>query len=187
MKFIDTKVSGTYIIDIERQHDDRGFFARTYCRTEFMEHGLDADFVQCNVSFNLVAGTLRGMHFQLPPHDETKLVRCTAGALYDVVIDLRPDSPTFEQWEGVELTAESHRMVYVPSGCAHGFLTLAMNTEVSYLMGNYYKAQAAQGVRWDDPTFDVSWPRQPAVISHRDASYTDFRGSELEHTLVGRQ
>ncbi len=165
---------GAYLIDLERLEDERGFFARSWCSREFETHGLNPRTLQCNVSFNRTRGTLRGMHYQADPYGEAKLVRCTAGALYDVVVDLRPASPTFMRWQAVELTAESHRMVYVPEGCAHGFQTLADNTEVFYQMSELYRPEYARGVRWDDPAFGIRWPDGERIISARDRSYPDF-------------
>lgn len=174
MRFIETPLPGAFVIEAELQHDARGFFARTFCRDEFREHGLDTGLAQCNISFNRQRGTLRGMHFQAPPLAEAKLVRCTLGAAYDVVVDLRPASPTFRQWTGVELTAGNRKMIYVPQGLAHGFITLADDTEMFYQMSEVFDPACARGVRWDDPAFRVRWPAPPAVISERDRSYPDF-------------
>jgi dTDP-4-dehydrorhamnose 3,5-epimerase len=174
MIFTETKLKGAFVIDIEQLGDERGFFARTWCKREFAQHGLDANLVQCSVSFNHARGTLRGMHYQRAPHEETKLVRCTTGAIYDVVIDLRHDSPTFTQWTAVELTASDHRMLYVPKNFAHGFQTLQADTEVFYQMSEFYRPDFASGVRWDDPTFSIRWPLADRIISTRDATYPDF-------------
>lgn len=174
MIFIETKLKDAFIIDPERMEDDRGFFARTWCRQEFLTHGLNPDLVQCNMSFNRKKGTLRGMHFQEAPHEEAKVVRCTMGAVYDVIIDLRPDSGTFTLWVGVELTAENRKMLFIPEGFAHGFLTLEDNTEVFYQMSEYYAPGAGRGVRWNDPVFDIAWPGEVSIISGRDATYPDF-------------
>jgi dTDP-4-dehydrorhamnose 3,5-epimerase len=167
-------IAGVYLVEPERHCDERGFFARTWCREEFARAGLNADWVQCNVSFNSKRGTLRGLHYQAAPHEEVKLVRCTQGAIYDVVVDLRPGSPTFRQSFGVELTAANHLAVYIPAGCAHGFQTLADGSEVFYQMGAPFEAAAARGVRWNDPAFAIAWPMSPTVISERDQAYADF-------------
>jgi dTDP-4-dehydrorhamnose 3,5-epimerase len=155
--------------------DERGYFARAWCRNEFEEHGLESALVQCNISFNTRKGTLRGMHYQAAPFAETKLVRCTQGAICDVVLDLRSQSPTFKRWVAVTLTAENRSMVYVPKGCAHGFLTLQHETEVFYQMSEVYNAESARGVRWNDPTFGIAWPEKVEVISDRDRNYPDFK------------
>ncbi len=175
MKFHATKLPGVFEIHLEPMRDERGFFARTWCRSEFHEHGLESALVQCNISFNTRKGTLRGMHYQAAPFVETKLVRCTQGAICDVVLDLRPQSPTFKEWIAVTLTAESRNMVYVPKGCAHGFLTLQDETEVFYQMSEIYNAESARGVRWNDPSFGIAWPEKVEVISDRDRNYPDFK------------
>ena len=174
MKFHETELQGAYLIDIEKREDERGFFARTWCEKEFKDHGLVARAVQANTSFNAKAGTLRGMHYQLAPYQESKLVRCTRGALYDVIVDLRPDSPTSKRWIGVELTASNNRMLYVPADFAHGFITLVDNTEVAYLISESYRPGAGGGLRWDDPQFNIEWPRRVEVISDQDAGWPDF-------------
>lgn len=174
MKFSTTKIPAVLEIHIEPHLDERGFFARTWCRREFEAQGLETELVQCSVSFNTRKGTLRGMHYQVPPHAEAKLVRCVRGSIYDVVADLRPESPTFKQWVAVVLNAETHNMVYVPKGCAHGFLTLEDETEVLYQMSEFYDARSARGVRWDDPAFRIAWPGKVEVISERDRTYANF-------------
>ncbi len=175
MRFIETKIAGVFVIEPERHEDERGFFARTHCEREFREHGLAGRFVQCSVSYNRLKGTLRGMHFQAPPAAEAKLVRCTAGAIFDVALDLRASSPTFTQWAGVELTAENRRLVYVPEGCAHGFQTLAHDAEVFYQISALYDRELARGVRWDDPAFAIAWPAEPQrLISKGDSSFPAF-------------
>lgn len=174
MIFRETPLPGAFVIELEPHADPRGFFARSYCRLEFEEHGLATGFVQSNISWNRRAGTLRGLHYQAAPHREAKLVRCTAGALHDVIVDLRADSPARFRWVGVDLSARSRRMLYVPEGFAHGFLTLEPGTEVFYEMTAAYAPAAARGARWDDPRFGIAWPREPAVISERDAGYPDF-------------
>ena len=176
MIFTETKLSGAFFIAPERLEDERGFFARSYCRREFSGHGLDPRWVQSNISFNARRGTLRGMHYQAAPDEETKLVRCTLGAIHDVIIDLRPDSPTYKQHFGVELSAKNRAMLYIPRGFAHGFLTLTDNTEVFYEMGAFYAPGSARGLRWNDPAFGIQWPGEAAVISGRDANYPDFEG-----------
>jgi dTDP-4-dehydrorhamnose 3,5-epimerase len=167
-------VRGAYRILMERIEDSRGYFARTWSAREAADLGLQAEFVQANVSFNPRRGTLRGLHYQEPPHEEVKLVRCTRGRLYDVVLDLRPDSPTYLAHAGVELGAGGDALVYVPRGCAHGLLTLEDSTEVSYLISAYYAPEAARGVRWNDPAFGIAWPGEVRVISERDRGYPDF-------------
>ena len=158
MIFTETKLKGAFVLEPERQEDERGFFARTFCQKEFEAHGLNPRLVQCNISFNKKKGTLRGMHYQAAPYEEAKLVRCTMGAIYDVIIDLRPQSPTYKQWIAEELSAENRKMLYIPGGFAHGFQTLEDNTEVFYQMSGYYAPEHATGVRWDDPTFGIKWP-----------------------------
>lgn len=174
MTFHKTKLPGVFEIHLELKPDERGFFARCWCQEEFESHGLNPKVVQCNLSFNARKGTLRGVHYQEAPHQESKLVRCTAGSIYDVVVDLRPQSPTFRDWIAVILTAANRRMVYVPEGCGHGFLTLEDDTEVFYQMSEFYKPESARGVRWDDPAFQIVWPGEVQVISERDRTYPNF-------------
>jgi dTDP-4-dehydrorhamnose 3,5-epimerase len=171
MKFIKTLLPGVFIIELDMLKDERGFFARTYCRQKFLEQGLNPPLEQSNISFNLKKGTLRGMHFQLDPHAEAKLVRCVRGSIYDVVIDLRPDSKTFEQWIGVELSQSVPQMLYIPEGCAHGFQTLEDNTELLYQMSYHFVPEAARGIRWDDPYFNITWPEAERIISIKDQNY----------------
>jgi dTDP-4-dehydrorhamnose 3,5-epimerase len=175
MTFHQTKIQGVFEIQIEPRHDERGFFARAWCQKEFGSHGLNASLVQCSISFNTRKGTLRGVHYQADPHPEAKVVRCTHGALFDVVLDLRRDSPTFREWIGVILTAENRKMIYVPEGCAHGFLTFEDATEVFYQMSDFYRPESACGVRWDDPAFGIAWPEKVEIISERDRTYPDFQ------------
>lgn len=176
MRFQPTALEGVFIIDIERREDARGFFARSFCSEVFGEHGLSEIVSQCNISYNKAKGTLRGMHFQRSPLSEARLVRCTAGAIFDVVIDLRPVSATFKRWISVELSRENFRMVYVPTECAHGFQTLEDDTEVFYQMSAPYSAGHAAGVRWDDPSFGIEWPlAEPRIMSEKDRSWPDFR------------
>jgi dTDP-4-dehydrorhamnose 3,5-epimerase len=174
MKFIETKLQGVFEIQIEPMADERGLFARTWCKKEFESHGLESALVQCSVSFNKRKGTLRGMHYQVAPFEETKLVRCTQGTVYDVVLDLRPQSPTFKQWIAVTLETERRNAIFVPKGCAHGFLTLKDDVEVFYQMTEFYDAASSRGVRWNDPAFGISWPGNIEVISDRDRTYPDL-------------
>jgi dTDP-4-dehydrorhamnose 3,5-epimerase len=166
-------LAGAFVVEIEAHADERGFFARTYCRDAFGAQGLATDYPQCSVSFNQRKGTLRGMHFQAAPHQEAKLVRCTRGSLYDVIVDLRPDSQTYCRWAGVELEARFRNALYVPEGFAHGFLTLEDETEVFYQISHAYHPDSARGVRWDDPAFAIRWPATPSVVSERDRAYPD--------------
>jgi len=179
MIFCETKLKGAFVVELQKLEDDRGFFARSWCQREFEARGLDSRLAQCNLSFNKARGTLRGMHFQRPPYAEAKLVRCSRGSLYDVIIDLRIDSDTFLQWIAEELTAENYKMLYVPAGCAHGYLTLQDHTEVAYQMTEFYAPDSAHGVRWDDPAFGISWPETVRVISARDQGYPDFQFGAL--------
>ncbi len=175
MLFLKTKLPGVFEIHIEPNADDRGFFARTWCQQEFEAQGLNPKLVQCSVSFNPKQGTLRGMHFQAPQF-EAKMVRCTQGAIYDVAVDMRTDSPTYKDWIAVQaLTAQNRKMVYVPEECAHGFLTLENDSEVFYQMSEFYHPESTRGFRWDDPAFRIAWPRAVEVISDRDRTYADFR------------
>jgi dTDP-4-dehydrorhamnose 3,5-epimerase len=174
MIFTETKLKGAYIIELEPIRDERGFFARSFCQREFAAQGLNRQLAQCNVSFNELRGTLRGMHYQIAPCAEIKLVRCTQGAIYDVIIDLRPESTTFKQWIAAELSAENHRMLYVPEQFAHGFQTLADKTEVFYQMSQFYAPDFAKAVRWNDPAFAIHWPEGPRIICERDQCYPDF-------------
>ena len=175
MLFTETKLKGAFIIEPEKLEDERGFFARSWCEREAAAYGLHPKWVQCNISFNKQKATLRGMHYQSVPSEEAKLVRCTMGAIYDVIIDLRPDSSTFRQWLVAELSAENRRMLYIPEGFAHGFLTLDENTEIFYQMSEFYSPGHARGVRWNDPSFAIKWPIEVRVISKQDRNYPDFR------------
>ena len=174
MVFNPTPLQGLYLIDLEKRGDDRGFFARAFCEKEFAAQGLVTRFVQVNNSLSAQKGTLRGMHYQLAPRAETKLVRCIRGALYDVVLDLRPSSPTFGRHFGAELTSENRRMMYVPKGFAHGFLTLTPDTEALYFVDEFYAPEQERGVRWNDPKFNIVWPTLPAVLSDKDRNWRDF-------------
>jgi dTDP-4-dehydrorhamnose 3,5-epimerase len=175
MKFIPTILPGAYVIELEPIIDHRGFFARGFCQREFEQNGLRDHFVQCNVSWNKERGTLRGMHYQLPPHAEVKVVRCTRGAIYDVIVDLRSDSPTYCKWIGVELTADNYRMLYIPEGFAHGYQTIEPNSEVFYLVSQFYSSASERGVRWNDKAFNISWPLANPILSIKDQSYPDFQ------------
>jgi dTDP-4-dehydrorhamnose 3,5-epimerase len=178
MLFTETRLSGAYIIELERVNDERGFFARAFCRQQFEQHGLNSSVAQCNISFNRKKGTLRGMHYQVAPYSEAKLVTCVAGSIYDVIIDLRAESATYRQWLAVELSASARSMLYIPEGFAHGFQTLEDNTEVFYQMFQFYEPAAGRGVRWDDPAFGIKWPEGPRTLSERDKSYPDFGSSQ---------
>lgn len=174
MKFLPTDLAGAYLVELEPIRDDRGYFARTWCRRELARHGLDEQLAQCSLSHNARRGTVRGMHFQRAPHEETKLVRCCRGAIYDVIVDVRPQSPTRGRWQGFELTADNDRMLYIPPGVAHGFQTLADDADVFYMISNWFEPSSAAGVRWDDPAFGIRWPLPVSVISDKDRSYPDY-------------
>ncbi|MDB4441919.1 dTDP-4-dehydrorhamnose 3,5-epimerase [bacterium] len=175
MIFTETNLKGAYIIEIEKVRDHRGFFARTWCQNEFKDYGLTTHLSQANVSYNKKMGTLRGMHYQLSPHEETKLVRCTRGSISDVIIDLRPASPTYTQWISVELSAENYKILYVPENFAHGFQTIEDNTEVSYQVSQFYTPDSERGICWDDPAFSIDWPIEVQVISDKDKSWPNFK------------
>ncbi len=174
MIFTETPIKGAYLVDLERRGDDRGFFARFFCEREFGAQGLATRFVQINNSLTAQRGTLRGMHYQLAPKAETKVVRCVRGSLHDVVLDLRPGSPTFGKSFGAELSAENRRMMYVPKGCAHGFVTLTDDAEAVYLVDEFYSPEHERGVRWNDPRFSIPWPIEPKVLSDKDRNARDF-------------
>ena len=174
MIFAETKLKGSFVVEPERFEDERGFFAQTFSQGEFAARGMSPRVAECNLSYNRTRGTFRGMHFQLAPRAQAKLVRCTAGAIYDVAIDLRPDSPTFREWVGVELSAQNRLMFYVPEGFAHGYLTLEDDTEIFYQVSDTFAPELSGGVRWDDPAFGVELPIAVEVINERDASYADF-------------
>ena len=182
MQFQQTSLPGVFTVDLQKHGDDRGFFARVFCRREHEEQGLASQIVQVNNSLGARKGTLRGLHYQLAPHAETKLVRCLRGSLWDVALDLRPGSETFGKWHGEILTSENRRMLYVPKGCAHGFITLEDDTEILYLVDQYYAPQAERTVRWNDPRFSIGWPLEPTLVSDKDASAPDF---DLEHHVPG--
>jgi dTDP-4-dehydrorhamnose 3,5-epimerase len=174
MIFHETPLAGAFVIDLEKKGDDRGFFARAFCEREFAAKGLSTRFVQVNNSLSAQKGTLRGMHYQLAPRAETKLVRCIRGSLFDVILDLRKGSPTFGQSFGAELSAENRRMMYVPKGFAHGFITLADDTEAFYFVDEFYAPEQERGLRWNDPRFAIAWPAAPVVLSDKDRAHRDF-------------
>ncbi|MBS4167671.1 dTDP-4-dehydrorhamnose 3,5-epimerase [Parachlamydia sp. AcF125] len=178
MEFIPTPLEGAFMIDLNKFGDERGFFARLFCQKEFARHGLESGIVQVNNSFSAKKGTLRGLHYQLAPYEETKLVRCIQGALYDVIVDLRVDSPTFKKAFGAVLSSENRLMMYVPKGFAHGFMTLEPDSEIMYFVSQFYSQEYERGVRWDDPAFAIGWPAAPALISERDKNHPDFDLSE---------
>jgi dTDP-4-dehydrorhamnose 3,5-epimerase len=175
MIFNKTDFKGVFIIEIEKQTDERGFFARTWDKKKFEENGLNSKLVQCNISFNKKKGILRGMHYQIAPYEEAKLIRCTRGKIFDVIIDLRPESNTFKQWFGVEINDENYKMLYVPEGFAHGFQTLEDNTEVFYQMSETFMPDYARGIRYNDSIFDIKWPITPPIISEKDRIYPSFK------------
>ncbi len=175
MIFTETKLKGAFVIELEKFEDERGFFALSWSQDEFAKRGLESSLAECNVSFNKKRGTLRGMHYQEDPHGQVKLLRCTMGAIYDVIIDLRHQSLTFKQWFGVELSAKTHLMLYLPKGFAHGFQTLEDNSEIFYQMSSPYLPQSGRGVRWNDPAFGIEWPHPTRIMSERDKNYRDFK------------
>jgi len=175
MEFIETELNEAYIIELEEHVDERGFFARTFCVNEFAEEGIDFNPVQRNLSYNKFKHTLRGMHYQESPYEEAKLVSCVRGSMYDVIIDIREDSTTLDKWIGVELTASNRKMLFVPKGFAHGFLTLEDDTEVSYLMSDFYKPGVGRGIKWDDPYFNIKWPAEVSVISDKDRNWPTYK------------
>jgi dTDP-4-dehydrorhamnose 3,5-epimerase len=174
--FTESPLRGAFVIEPEPREDERGFFARTWCQQEAEAHGLDPRVVQCNISYNKIRGTLRGLHYQRPPFAEAKLVRCTRGAIFDVILDLRAGSPSYKRHFAVTLSAENRAMLYVPEGFAHGFQTLLDDTEVFYQMSQYYAPDSAVGIRWNDPAFDILWPEDVRTLSDRDRSYPDYAG-----------
>ena len=176
MTFTETRIPGAWIVDIAPIRDDRGLFAMTWLPAEFRARGLDAALAQCNLAWNDKRGTLRGLHFQREPHAQAKLVRCTRGAVHDVIVDLRPGSPTFRQWAGVELTQDNRRMLYIPGGLAHGYITMTDDAEVFYQASSPWEPKAEAGVRWNDPAFGITWPAEPVVISERDANWALISG-----------
>jgi dTDP-4-dehydrorhamnose 3,5-epimerase len=177
MRFIETELKGAFILELEERSDDRGFFARTFCAKEFADHGLKPSVAQCNLSFNHRAGTLRGMHFQVPPAAETKLVRCTRGAIHDVIVDLRPGSPTYLRHVAIELTADNRRQLYVPEMFAHGYQALTDGAEVAYQVGESYTPGCERGIRYDDPLLGIRWPAPVTVLSPKDAAWPAFEAA----------
>jgi dTDP-4-dehydrorhamnose 3,5-epimerase len=175
MIFTETEIKGAYLIEPEFLNDERGFFTRSFCKEEFQKYGLETDIVQCNISYNKKKGTLRGMHYQVPPFEEAKIVSCTKGSIYDVVVDLRRDSATYRNWYGVELSADSYRMLFIPKGCAHGFQTLEDNCVVFYQMGEYYHPEYSRGIQWNDPAIGIVWPIPAGIISVKDQRYVDLK------------
>ena len=172
MIFKETRLKGSYIIELERIADERGFFSRAWCQKEFQSHGLNPNVAQCNLSYNTLKGTLRGIHFQIAPYEEAKIVRCISGQIYDVIVDLRPESPTYLQWLGLELSSTNRKMIYVPENFAHGYLTLADHTEVFYQVSQFYAPGSESGIRWDDPALRIKWPRfDNLIISEKDQSW----------------
>jgi dTDP-4-dehydrorhamnose 3,5-epimerase len=171
MIFSESPLPGAFIVEMARLEDERGFFARAYCAEEFASRGLGTEMRQCSVSYNSLKGTLRGLHYQGPPHEEHKLVRCTAGAIFDVIVDIRPQSPHYRRWFGTQLTAENRRSLFIPPGFAHGFITLCDQTEVYYMISVSHVPEHARGYRWNDPAFGIQWPVIPSIISQRDAHY----------------
>ena len=171
MKFIETKLKGVFIIEPEQLEDERGFFARTFCRNEFEDHGLNPNFVQCSISFNKKKGTLRGIHYQVKPYEEAKLVRCLSGAAYDVVVDMRVGSESYREWMALEISGDNRRQLYIPEGCAHGFQTLVDHTEIIYQMSEYYHHEYAYGLRWDDDLLQIKWPLSNPILSKKDKTY----------------
>jgi dTDP-4-dehydrorhamnose 3,5-epimerase len=174
LKFTETSLKGAYVIEINKLEDERGFFGRSWCANEMKAHGLKTNIAQANTSFSKKKGTLRGMHYQNDPYQETKLIRCTRGAIFDVIIDLRPESPTYKKWYGVQLTQDNYKMLYVPEDFAHGFITLTDDSEVTYLVTQFYTPGAEAGIRWDDAQFDIKWPVSPTVISDKDRNHPDY-------------
>ncbi len=187
MQFIELEIPGAWLIEMEPHCDDRGFFARIWCQEEFRQHGLSTALAQCSISFNRKRGTVRGMHYQDAPHEEAKLVRCTQGVIYDVILDLRLDSTTRGSWRAVELSAQNHRMVYIPQGCAHGFQTLTDATEVMYQISTAYHPESARGVRWNDPAFGIRWPIDEIVISDRDRQFPLWPNHQAPATTTLRR
>lgn len=180
MIFTETKLKDVFILELEKNVDERGYFARTFCENEFSNAGIPFKPVQANISYNQHKHTLRGMHYQASPDEEAKLVNCVRGAIYDVIIDIRVGSPTFNKWLGIELSAENKKMLYIPEGFAHGFITLADDTEVNYLMSEFYKPGSGRGLRWDDPAFNIEWPAEISVISEKDKQWPPYKNQKFE-------
>lgn len=174
MIFTETKLPGVFIIELEKRTDDRGFFTRAWCKKEFADQGINLDWVQANLAHTEKEGTLRGLHYQIAPYEEAKLMRCIRGAIYDVIVDLRPESPTYKHWLGVELTADNRKSLYIPEGFAHGYQSLRDDAEVFYLVSQFYTPGAEQGIRYNDPAFGIAWPLKVRVISDKDKSWPDY-------------
>ncbi|RZS96966.1 dTDP-4-dehydrorhamnose 3,5-epimerase [Cecembia calidifontis] len=179
MIFRETSLKGAFEIEVNKIEDERGFFGRLWCENELKAHGLNVDIKQINVSFSKKKGTLRGLHFQKPPFQECKLIKCTKGAIFDVVVDLRPFSPTYKKWHGVELSGENQKMLYVPTDFAHGFITLEENTEVMFFVSQFYTPQAESGIKWNDDSINIKWPLKPKIISEKDSAFPDFSSFEI--------
>lgn len=175
MNFESIDIEDAFVIDLEKYEDERGFFARTYCAREFQDHGITNELVQANTSLNHFQGTVRGMHYQAEPYGEAKLIRCIRGSIFDVMIDMRTGSPSRLRWFGTELNENNHRMVYIPAGCAHGFMTLKDNTEVIYQVSEFYTPASEKGIRWNDPFFNIDWPGEARIISEKDQSWENFK------------
>ncbi|HEY9115346.1 MAG TPA: dTDP-4-dehydrorhamnose 3,5-epimerase [Bacteroidales bacterium] len=186
MKFTETNLKGAYIIEIERIGDERGFFGRQWCQNEMTRMGLNAKIAQVNTSLNKEKGTLRGLHFQKFPYQETKLIRCIRGRIFDVIVDLRPDSVTFKKWFGLELAQDNYKMLYAPDNFAHGFITLEDNSEILYLVSQFYHPEAEAGLRWNDPQFSIEWPGQVKVISEKDKFRPDFDENQYLNTFLNK-
>jgi dTDP-4-dehydrorhamnose 3,5-epimerase len=180
MIFDPTPIAGAFLVRLEPKQDERGFFARSWCRDELHARGLSRELAQCNISYNRRRGTLRGLHYQAPPNAEAKLVRCTRGRIFDVVVDLRPSAPTFKNWWSAELSADNRDMVYIPEGLAHGFMTLEDDAEVAYQMSTPYRPESARGLRYDDPAFAITWPFEPALIGSNDLAFVPFDEAACE-------
>lgn len=180
MIFTELSLKGAFLVEVKKLEDDRGFFGRAWCKNEFLEHGLNPNFVQINTSLSKKKGTIRGMHYQVDPYQEVKFIRCTRGRIWDVIIDLRPDSPTFMKWCGNELSADNYRMVYVPGNFAHGFITLEDDSEVYYPVSEFYTPGAERGLRWDDPAFSIEWPIEAVMVSEKDRAHPKFSIDNLK-------
>ena len=180
MIFTETKLKGAYLVEVKKIEDNRGFFGRAWCQKEFEDQGLNGNVVQINTSFTHKKGTMRGLHYQVDPYQETKFIRCTKGSIWDVIIDLRPKSPTFMQWVGHELSADNYKMVYVPENFAHGFVTLEDNSEVYYPVTTFYTPGAERGIRWNDPAFNIAWPVEVEIVTEKDGNHPDFDPNQFK-------
>lgn len=175
MKFDKCEIEDACIITIDRMSDNRGFFSRAFDKDQFIENGLNSDIIHCNISYSDFKGTIHGLHYQIPPYDEEKIIRCTNGKIFDVIVDTRKNSKTFKKWMGIELSSSNHKILYVPKGCAHGFITLEDSTEVFYQNTQIFKHECERGIRWDDPTFQIKWPIKPSLVSQKDSSWERFK------------